>query len=247
MNEATVTGTSSVIGGICGNMENGGTITGCVNKGTIGSTESVGGIVGATTGSTGTAVIKGCYNTGRVEMNSGNVGRIGGIIGDIGNNVSSPCLVEILACRNDGNISGNNLIGGIVGDNRTGAATPHTVTACYNTGEVNTSSNGSGICGRAYKLTITACYHTGTMIGSTKRYILAVLQSGGSCSYANCWYLEAAGVSVAPSDVTGTASAFTDSQWPSASDNGWAVGNGTNGYWKSLGSYGGSYPTLYWE
>ncbi len=159
-NSGTVSGSGNFVGGVCGQNFLSGTITGCYNTGTVsGSGNYVGGVCGRNEGGT----ITGCNNTGKVSGNTG----VGGVCGY---NVNGG---TITGCYNTGTVSGSDDVGGVCGANYEGG----TITGCYNTGTVSGSSGVGGVCGANYAGgKITGCYNTGTVSGSDS-YV------GGVCGF----------------------------------------------------------------
>lgn len=183
-NEAkiTMTGNSDnynyAIGGITGINENKGVIINCTNSATIllsaagRNNRFAGGISGY---SESTNIITGCTNTGNVT--GGNY--TGGITGWAARNI-------ITGCINTGNITGEKTVGGIIGiyyDNAT-------LIACYNTGNVATTSsdNAGGIVGTTYN-DITACYSTGNVSGPSGASLGgAIGERGNSKAQSTCYW-----------------------------------------------------------
>lgn len=183
-NEAkiTMTGNSDnynyAIGGITGINENKGVIINCTNSATIllsaagRNNRFAGGISGY---SESTNIITGCTNTGNVT--GGNY--TGGITGWAARNI-------ITGCINTGNITGERTVGGIIGiyyDNAT-------LIACYNTGNVATTSsdNAGGIVGTTYN-DITACYSTGNVSGPSGASLGgAIGERGNSKAQSTCYW-----------------------------------------------------------
>ena len=101
------------VGGIAG--YNGGTISGCNNKGKVSGTEAeyVGGIAGFSY-----VTISACYNIGEILGYE----KVGGIAGGNDYGLSDGIIIS---CYNTGSVSGNKGVGGIAGNNT------RTITACY--------------------------------------------------------------------------------------------------------------------
>jgi hypothetical protein len=142
------------VGGICGQPENGGAISGCSNACLVsGSGNYVGGVCGYSSSSS----ITSCYNTGSV---SGSVG-VGGVCGYSSSSITS--------CYNTGSVLGDgDFVGGVCGN-----SLDSFITSCYNTGLVSGSGNVGGVCGSIPSSSspfdspsITSCYNTGSVSGS---------------------------------------------------------------------------------
>ena len=91
------------VGGISGSLGMAGmsgTMTDCINQGTVQGSKNIGGIVGHMKNA---EVIK-CYNIGAVSGNDDT----GGVVGSMEN-------AEVIKCYNIGTVSGNNDAGGVVG------------------------------------------------------------------------------------------------------------------------------------
>jgi hypothetical protein len=142
------------VGGICGQHENGGVISGCSNACLVsGSGNNVGGVCGYSYSSS----ITSCYNTGSVSGSAS----VGGVCG-----YSS---YSITSCYNTGSVSGSLQVGGVCGVYMSYSS----ITSCYNTGSVSGSGYYvGGVCGRSSGTT-TSCYNTGSVSGS--------FQVGGVC------------------------------------------------------------------
>ena len=178
------------VGGIVGYAEYV-DIENCYNTGSIKenlksqSSYSVGGIAGQIDYST----IENCYNTGVINGQA----FVGGIVGSIKANS------EINYCYNTGSIGGasvnNSFVGGIVGDNN---STNFSVTNCFNTGNVYSSSNnyvggilGAGSATKCYfGGDCTLSYGIGGINGSGSNTGTTRISRLNSTSYAknNSWY-----------------------------------------------------------
>jgi hypothetical protein len=247
-----VTGTDNSIGGICGAAVGGATtITSCRNTGNVKSTGAsnvyIGGIVGYLSGTT--IKIKDCDNSGEIEGYKF-TGGIGG-----GSNATT---AEITACRNSGTIknTGGDISGGIVaGVVQSGKAV--TVTACYNTGSVNYSGSnnyaGGITSGFSTGSTIIACYNTGTVTGSNVNLIALICGlNDGVTITSSYWTKGSSDATKGVANGVDNTKEFSVSAWPTATESGWGIGDGSgaNTYWKSLGGWNDGtpvYPTLWWE
>lgn len=249
------------IGGIIGNpnytditmCENYADMTFKNNNSSATSAFAIGGIAG--TGSS--ADILNCSNYGNFTAVLGAL-RIGGIYGyQSGGNVKG--------CRNMGNISGLGLgssFGGIAG------YMSATMVACYNTGNIELTGSVSsgnyygvggiaGTCGSNKVLkgcyttgTITTNGHEETMVGNAIGRFYAGLSAFNYTQIANNYYNVAGFGSDLDSNVTqdNRITRFASGAWPTASMDGWGTGQGEDDkYWGNLGSFGGAYPTLWWE
>ena len=153
-------------GGICGGLEDQGSILECHNIADI-TTENIsntggaiavaGGIVGQT--SNGTNDVNKCYNKGNITAKNGSI-NVGGIIGSAQN--------EIRNCYNTGKVEGYSdveiLIGGISGN----SGQDKNISNCYNIGNVKAVGNNKiqigGIEGKNYANTITNVFNIGKVI-----------------------------------------------------------------------------------
>ena len=173
----------SRVGGIVGNIKNGGGILEyCVNEGVIeGGRDNTGGIAGFVAGCT----FNFCINNGNVfstiEESSGNASYVGGIAGQV-YNLSSSTQGEQISfnnCVNNGNITSNNhdvggIFGGINGGNKDIAASC-IVDQCVNNGNVQGAQRIGGIVGylrsnspSITQYTLSNCLNTGTIRGTTE-------------------------------------------------------------------------------
>ena len=171
VNEGAVeAGNNPYVGGIVGNNEDSGTVTGCTNKAKISGASNIsGGVAGASDGT-----INGCSNTGEIS-NTG--GKIGGIVGNNNGTVSN--------CANSGQVkgktSGNAYVGGIVG------YSSGNISGCTNGASVNAGIGVGGIAGFFYGGgSIEDCSNTGSVVGpaGSAGGIVGGLQN--NCSVSNC-------------------------------------------------------------
>lgn len=140
------TKSGAYIGAIAGVNEEGGVITGCINKGkvtgNVGSASEVviGGIAGQNKG-----MIIGCQNKGDVigqdiSIYSTISGFTGGIVGQLTGG-------SVVDCVNDGDVKGGegyySLVGGIVGKGGMSTARPEIIEGCINNGSVYGSKKGA--------------------------------------------------------------------------------------------------------
>ena len=182
------TGSGAGVGSIAGKNE--GTISNCVNYGTVSSTSnSCGGIVGSSSGT-----VTGCKNESNVSANK----FAGGIVGNLtgGGNISY--------CINTGNVYAEEgyaggILGNGIGENKSGIIKTSKATHCFSCGNVsapNCSNNdffrtGAVIGCNGSFMSTTDCYYapnvTVTVNGTAYTY-----QSTGGCG---------AGRNEAPSDT----------------------------------------------
>ncbi len=179
INQCTVTGTGTSIGGVVGNngyAERYGTIKDCTNSGTIiGEGYYVGGVVGRS----GTAV-EGCTNSGTVTntesytggivgrgydgvtncTNSGTVTTTDGYTGGI---VGFNTTGNIENCINEETVTGGSIIGGIAGYTGSGVV----VTGCTNSGTVENSAATTGGIVAANYGTVEKCLNSGNINGKS--------------------------------------------------------------------------------
>ncbi|NLE26597.1 MAG: DUF1533 domain-containing protein, partial [Clostridiaceae bacterium] len=163
------------VGGICGVLYAGGTISDVVNYAAVQAPRvyNVGGIAGFA----GTSVLIGTSESYARYTNDPS-----------GSNTS------ILRCANHGAVSGDTKVGGMVGQNA-GA-----IKFCYNTGKVEGSNAGSkngvgGIAGRngnnntAYEVgTIDSCYNTGEVGSSAQKWVGGIVGFQNAKSpISNCY------------------------------------------------------------
>ncbi|TXH58789.1 MAG: hypothetical protein E6Q89_02905 [Bacteroidia bacterium] len=244
-----------------------GQIQNCHNSGNINSTSGIGfagGIVGLSSS------VSNCSNTGNITINATSASYVGGIAGLLQG--------SIYACSNKGNINTNTAytqysIGGIAGywGMGSGAMELH---SCYNSGNIQANGTDSnryagGIIGQISSVSgsLHYSYNTGSVAGALwNGGLIGLLDnvSNITLSITNNYWVDVAdnaqyatgGIfwvnngffGINPGNNNG-AFQFSATAWPSASQ-GWITGNGTNGYWKSLGSWNSgnsTYPKLWFE
>lgn len=134
----TVIGSSDSIGGVVGFNQKG-TVENCYNTCTVtGSDQKVGGVVGYNSNGTVTS----CYNAGDISGTGESGKNVGGIIGE---NAGSSSLVE--NCYNEGKVSSDSYsVGGVIGLIQMNG----TAKKCYNFGAVTGSSSVGGVVGTTY-------------------------------------------------------------------------------------------------
>jgi hypothetical protein len=157
----------------------------------------------------------------------------------------------ITACFNSGHVKGKTDVGGIVGGNES------EISACYNTGLVQSNREAGGISGTNYYAMseINSCYNTGNISGSIVGGICGYVDTSSSI-VSNCYWTGNASTDIGTGKTSnskkfGNGTAGTG--WPTNNSAiYWGVASGANGgtngyYWQSLGSFGNSYPQLWWE
>lgn len=158
-NSGKVSGTSSNIGGVCGDNDNS-TVQGSNNAGTVaGNSDSVGGVCGNNYNGT----VLSSTNTGNVTGYSKNVGGVCGL--------NSNGTVQ--SSSNTGIIAGAQYVGGVCGSNAGSMA------KCYNTGSVSGEESVGGISGYNSN-SIADSYSTGNITGKAE-----ITQVGGICGRSN--------------------------------------------------------------
>ncbi len=162
----TITGSGGLVGGLCGENDNG-SISNCYFIGTVnGSGNSVGGLCGYNYYGT----ISNCYAAGTVNGSGNSVG------GLCGYNYSGS-ITESYAT---GSVSGSNNLGGLCGSNSRGK-----ISNCYAAGAVSGGSCVGGLCGYQFYGSITSCYATGSVLGESS---LGGLSGSNSCgTISNCY------------------------------------------------------------
>lgn len=160
--KGTISNTSSSnIGGIASKVFDGGSLTGCVNEGSVTAktTNACGIVVTANVGST----VEGCVNNGKVKSTT--TGAYG-----IANTVSG----KMIKCVNHGQLLGTGTAAGICGTlSKTGV-----LEECYNDADINYGTTGGNLAGVVYNTSdqtaagtteptswIKKCYNTGKIYG----------------------------------------------------------------------------------
>ena len=174
------------VGGICGLLNNGGSVEKCYSTANVTATNISyegnvisGGIVGQA--NPGAVIIDKCYNTGSILADGGENTEVnvGGIIGFSRN--------EIKNCYNTGNIEGKSDltidVGGISGYNDESK----NISYAYNTGIVKATGKAltvfvGGICGSNYACTITNVFNTGDIISEINNINNDTSSMGGLAS-----------------------------------------------------------------
>lgn len=170
-NEGAIVASTTNAGGIVGSMA-AGSLTSCVNNGTVNVPTIAGGIVG--TALTNQISFLKCVNNSAVTI-TGNTA--GGIVGNIAN-----ALID--SCSNTGTVSGLTNIGGIAG-----LMTNGKITSSTNAASISGTSYVGGIAGygQTNTLTFTADNNQGLITGTTNYVggILGMLVKGTITSCAN--------------------------------------------------------------
>ena len=157
-NTGSVKGSNA--GGIAG-FSKAGTISGCVNTGSLTNGQSLNGAVGGIVGYADVnTVISYCSNSGVIQADADD-SRYGGIVGHLDN-------AKVHYCYNLGEVSCRSEAGGIIGH-----AWYSEVKCCFNTGYVHadngilgTGSCFGGVAGYTSSVSYYDCYNTGTVIGN---------------------------------------------------------------------------------
>ncbi len=164
--------------------------------------------------------------------------------------------VVITGCVNEGNISGARA-GGIAAQvNKNDRKV--TVIASYNTGSVTSTVAADGTVNNSYAAgilawhrgtgvgSLSACYNTGTIsgVGTTG----AIYGNKNKAVVSKCYIKEKGTADASDPEVI----LFSSDNWPADTDTDWGLAASETEaregkYWKSLGSYSGEYPLLWWE
>ncbi len=245
-------------GGVCGDSY--GCMADCHNSGDVTGYRGVGGVAGQSSGFGGDkeVTLTACSNIGTVRGIDENEQSQ-----DVGGVVGANVVSRLATSFNAGRVTGTAYVGGVCGFNSDAS-----IIASYNTGDIEALGWAGGVVGYIGSKTVTtsivrACYNIG-------RLTTAEL-AGGICSESygtieGCYFLryDAADQGV---EVIGTVKgetaptetfAFDETNWPSASDMGWGVGDvAAEGiYWQSLGGWSAAgtpagassdFPILWWE
>ncbi|MBQ7438771.1 MAG: hypothetical protein IJV28_02270 [Paludibacteraceae bacterium] len=151
--DATVHG-KNYVGGLCGNVAQGSTMTESINEGAVYATDKeCGGLVGRFEGS----IAEHLYNYGYVESSSS---QVGGVMGSSKNNS------KLESCVNTGTIvaTQDRHVGGIIGD-----ASQTSIIASINIGQIQGKDLTGGIVGYFYESsTMVCCANYGAVSGASK-------------------------------------------------------------------------------
>ncbi len=170
----TVEGVSTGPAGIVKSL-NGGSITNCVSDVDITPTDTsyIGGIVGSAAAKT---TVSKCINKGTIS--AANANYVGGIVGR-----SSGADFKLINSYNTASVAGKGYVGGAIGYVFSGSD----VTACYNLGNVEGTSNVGGFAGSASSSSFASCYSAGTVTGGNQ-----FIGSGTTTTYDKCYALSGA-------------------------------------------------------
>ncbi len=150
---------AGTVGGVVGDGY--GTITDCVNNGTITASGWAGGVIG--TIRTGAITMSGCINNGDLTSTATYVGGVAGAA------VTANKAHTLTNCVNNGKVTGTTLCGGVYGATPTWAKSiTFTITGCSNTGAVKgNNTTNVGAIGGLVAGTYSGCTNTGTVNGAT--------------------------------------------------------------------------------
>jgi len=162
----SVSGTTNV-GGFVGTL-GAAKIINCINAADIAGTgNNIGGIAG--TSNSGSSLVEACVNEGIITGNA----QIGGIVGYARGSINK--------CANYNDITGSSTnVGGIIGSSSTGVV----INECYNTGDVLTRKNNTGVAGgiaggrTSGTLTISNCYNSGNVKSTTNTGTAGIVSAG---------------------------------------------------------------------
>ncbi len=183
----TVKGVTTGPAGIVKSL-NGGSITNCVSDVDITPTDTsyIGGIVGSAAAKT---TVSKCINKGTIS--AANANYVGGIVGR-----SSGADFKLINSYNTASVAGKGYVGGAIGYVFSGSD----VTACYNLGNVEGTSNVGGFAGSASSSSFASCYSAGTVTGGNQ-----FIGSGTSTTYDKCYALSGAGATDSAAELLGAA------------------------------------------
>lgn len=185
VNQATVTGTSNMVGGVLGWIHEQGSLTHAKNYGKVTGLLGVGGVAGRVGGvdlyDDYRFIVSQCLNAGEVIATSRNAGGIVGMTMDI----------EVMQCANVGNVTntassikiGYAGAGGIVG-----LGVPN-ITDCYNAGTISACEEVGGILALnsndTARYEIANCLNNGIVTGFTARKLDVGAVMGGFTEEGN--------------------------------------------------------------
>lgn len=175
-----------------------GTMSGCINKGSISATDQfaggICGVINVAGDNVIETIVENCYNTGRVTVNGGwTAGGISGAIQMYKDGDGRRCLVK--NCYNLGEVSSNTgksgqegRLGGIVGF----ISDANEVRNCYNLGIVKQTgwaANVGGIVGSCYDSTkVSECYNVANV--ESQYYSVGGLcgsLNSTTCNFQDCY------------------------------------------------------------
>ena len=166
--------------GLFKTLAGGATIKNVIVTGNVsaGSNNKIGGIAGFANVYSGEISIINCKNNATISGNKG----VGGIVGDCSGTKNA---LKIQSCVNTGTITGSNTqVGGIVGN----LGTNHTVSACYNRGNITGMNYVGGIVGQC-AATIEWSYSTGSTKLTSSYSNQGNIYGGGKAKVNNCYQL----------------------------------------------------------
>lgn len=172
----SVNGSGGYLGGIAGELRDGGVIANCVNNASIGNSATgdyVGGVVGIFHG----GKLINCTNNAAVR----GINDVGGIVGRLNN-------ATVTGCYNTGNVSGTTNIGGIVGNVNDGNAI---LNHCFNDATTVTGTSYLGGIAGISKADISHCVNwctIGAVNNTTSTYVGGIAGSIASGKSANYCY-----------------------------------------------------------
>lgn len=145
-------------------------------KVSAGSNNKIGGIAGFANVYSGEISIINCKNDATISGNKS----VGGILGDCSGNQNK---LTIEGCVNIGKITGNNSqVGGIIGNLGSG----HSVSYCYNRGDITGFNYAGGIVGQCASK-ISSSYSTGNVNLTSTKNNKGDIFGGGKASKENCF------------------------------------------------------------
>ena len=244
VNNATITGNGSGVGGVVGTVNVAeGVVSGCVNTGAVTATANYsGGVVGQSKGN-----ITNCLNSGSVSGTN----HVGGIVGAFNGTDST-----LSGCANTGAVTGTgDKIGGIIGN-----LYKNIVTNCYNSGSVTGTASGAtkgvgGIVGGTQgAATVSNSYNVGTVTGAEASAAALIGYDAKGAVLTNCYYLGTGedafhGVGGSSTTENDTVSAKTEDEMKAAEII--ALLNGESGTAfaadSGISALNGGYPVLSWQ
>lgn len=123
-------------GGLVGSHRADNAITACYSTGNVQAKDSVGGLVGYSSGS----IISQCYSLSRVYGQN----KVGGLVGTAINTIQSSYA--------RGEVQGRDFVGGLTG------ISTYPVVECYSTGQVSGTNHVGGLIGRAWYEEAESCF-----------------------------------------------------------------------------------------
>ena len=166
-------GSSSEFQGLIGCADNGAYIKNVIVKGSIAGPSRCGGVLGGSSGASGTITLLNCGNEASVTVAGQNAG------GVVGCNSGGSAVYNLTNCYNSGTIKGGSESAGIAGWLGSNAV----VTNCYNIGDV-TGVDGTKTFARWGSGTYVNCYNklaANEFAGRTDSYPMDKVRSGELC------------------------------------------------------------------